>query len=169
MQRERKGAMARAVTWPAAMIVLSGIALSGCASVLDQFTVTDSDGATGSAVSYMDNARRSSGLSPAKPDSKLEQAALEQARYMAAAGEMTHTTGRGRDFVSRKTANEIEGIAAENVAVAYGEPDVGHVMKMWMDSPPHRRNMLDPRFGHFGVASATDGNGKRYWAMVLGE
>lgn len=145
------------------------LALAGCGSVLDQYAVTDSDGATGSAVSYMDNARRSNGLSPATPDDQLEAAALEQARYMAAAGEMTHTTRRGRDFVSRKKANEIKGIAAENVAVAYGAPDVGHVMKMWMDSPPHRRNMLDPRFSHFGVASATDADGKRYWAMVLGE
>ena len=29
--------------------------------------------------------------------------------------------------------------------------------------------MLDRRFNHFGVASATDGEGKRYWSMVLGE
>lgn len=152
-----------------ATAMLLCLGLAGCASVLDQYTVTDSDGATGPALSYMDNARRSNGLSPAKPDDQLEAAALEQARYMAAAGEMTHTTRRGRDFVSRKKANEIKGIAAENVAVAYGAPDVGHVMKMWMDSPPHRRNMLDPRFSRFGVASATDGDGKRYWAMVLGE
>ena len=129
--------------------------------------VTESGGATHAAVSYMDEARSSAGLSPAAPDSRLEQAALEQARYMAAAGEMTHTTGFGRDFVSRKKENEIKGLAAENVA--YGAMDVSRVMKMWMDSPPHRRNMLDPRFNHFGVASATDGEGTRYWAMVLGE
>ena len=103
----------------------------------------------------------------AAPRSRLEQAALEQARYMAAAGEMTHTTRRGRDFRSRKHANEIKGTAAENVA--YGATDIKRVMQMWMDSPPHRRNMLDPRFDHFGVASATDGEGKRYWSMVLGE
>ena len=87
--------------------------------------------------------------------------------YMAAAGEITHTTRRGRDFRSRKHANEIKGTAAENVA--YGATDIKRVMQMWMDSPPHRRNMLDPRFNHFGVASATDGEGKRYWSMVLGE
>lgn len=150
-------------------VVLVAASLGGCGAMTDSGIVTDSDGATGSAVSYMDNARRSSGLSPAAPDDQLEAAALEQARYMAAAGEMTHTTRRGRDFVSRKKANEIKGIAAENVAVAYGAPDVAHVMKMWMDSPPHRRNMLNPRFSRFGVASAADGEGRRYWAMVLGE
>ena len=112
-------------------------------------------------------ARQSNGLPAASPDAQLNRAALEQARYMAAAGEMTHTTRRGRDFASRKKDNEIKGTAAENVA--YGATDIGRVMQMWMDSPPHRRNMLDPRFSHFGVASATDAKGKRYWAMVLGE
>jgi uncharacterized protein YkwD len=143
--------------------------LAGCGSLLDSGIVTGSDGATGSAVSYMNDARQSNGLALAEPDAKLEAAALEQARYMAAAGDMTHTTRYGRDFVSRKRANEIKGTAAENVAYSYGAPDVGHVMKMWMDSAPHRRNMLDPRFNRFGVASAIDSEGKRYWAMVLGE
>lgn len=143
--------------------------LAGCGALLDSGIVTDSGAATGSAAEYMNAARRSNGLAPASSDAKLEAAALEQARYMAAAGDMSHTTGYGRDFVSRKKKNEIEGTAAENVAVAYGAPDVGHVMKMWMDSPPHRRNMLDPRFSRFGVASAADGEGRRYWAMVLGQ
>ena len=148
-------------------LALSLGALSGCGALLDSGVVADSDGASTSAASYMNAARRSNGLSAASPNSRLEQAALEQARYMAAAGEMTHTTRPGRDFRSRKHANEIKGTAAENVA--YGASDLKRVMQIWMDSPPHRRNMLDPRFHHFGVASATDGKGKRYWSMVLGE
>ena len=144
--------------------LLSLAVLSGCA---DLGMVSESDIATNSAVSYMNAARRSHGRPAASPDAQLDRAALEQARYMAAAGEMTHTTRRGRDFASRKKDNEIEGTAAENVA--YGAVDIGRVMQMWMDSPAHRRNMLDPRFSHFGVASATDVRGKRYWAMVLGE
>ena len=150
-----------------AMIAATGVlALSGCA-YLDAGLVGESDFASTSAASYMDAARRSNGLPAATPDAQLDEAALEQARYMAAAGEMTHTTRRGRDFASRKKDNEIKGTAAENVA--YGATDIGRVMQMWMESPPHRRNMLDPRFSHFGVASATDAKGKRYWAMVLGK
>jgi uncharacterized protein YkwD len=148
----------------ATVAVLSLAALSACANL---GLVTESDFASTSAVPYMDAARRSNGLPTAAPDAQLDQAALEQARYMASAGEMTHTTRRGRDFASRKKENEIKGTAAENVA--YGATDIGRVMQMWMESPPHRRNMLDPRFSRFGVASATDAKGKRYWAMVLGE
>ena len=150
-----------------AMIAATGVlALSGCA-YLDASLVGESDIASTSAASYMDAARRSNGLPAATPDSQLDRAALEQARYMAAAGEMTHTTRRGRDFASRKKDNDIKGTAAENVA--YGATDIGSVMQMWMESPPHRRNMLDPRFSRFGVASASDAKGKRYWAMVLGK
>jgi uncharacterized protein YkwD len=36
-----------------------------------------------------------------------------------------------------------------------------------MASPGHRRNMLDPRFSRYGLAHAGDGNGQRYWALVL--
>src|SRR5262245_46799353 len=123
---------ARAMAW-AAIAALSLLCLSGCGAMPGSGLVTQSEGATYSAVSYMNDARASNGLSPAVPDSKLEVAALEQARYMAAAGEMTHTTRVGRDFASRKKDNEIKGTAAENVA--YGAMDVGRVMKMWMDSP----------------------------------
>jgi uncharacterized protein YkwD len=159
-------AMTAAMTIRAVIAATGALALSGCA-YLDAGLVGESDFASTSAASYMDAARRSNGLPAATPDSQLDRAALEQARYMAAAGEMTHTTRRGRDFASRKKDNEIKGTAAENVA--YGATDIGRVMQMWMESPPHRRNMLDPRFSHFGVASATDAKGKRYWAMVLGE
>jgi uncharacterized protein YkwD len=144
------------------------IGLSGCGT-LKPGVVTDSGGATSSALSYMNEARQANSVALAAPDARLEKAALEQARYMASAGEMTHTTRWGRDFVSRKNANGIRGVAAENVAVEYGDPDIGHIMKMWMNSPGHRRNMLDPRFSHFGVASAADSKGRHYWAMVLGE
>jgi uncharacterized protein YkwD len=81
---------------------------------------------------------------------------------------MAHTTGWGKDFASRVKENGIEGAAAENIAE--GRMDVPRLVDMWMHSPPHRRNMLDPRFTRFGLAYATDGKNDqwRYWALVLG-
>lgn len=108
--------------------------------------------------------RAAGGLAAVTPDPALELAAAEQAGFMAAASRMEHRTGRGRDFTSRMHANGIEA-AAENVAHA---ADVGTVFALWEASPPHRRNMLDPRFAHYGLASAPDKGGKRYWALVLG-
>lgn len=117
-----------------------------------------------SGLADLSRIRGENGLSAMVPDPALEKAAAEQAGYMAAAA-MEHTTARGRDFTSRMHANGITTASAENVAYA---ADVGKVFAMWAHSPPHRRNMLDPRFGRFGLASAPDGKGKRYWALVLG-
>jgi uncharacterized protein YkwD len=82
---------------------------------------------------------------------------------------MDHRTGWGKDFASRVKANGISGAAAENIAA--GRMDTARVLDTWMHSPPHRRNMLDPRFTRFGLAYVRDrSNGDwRYWAMVLGK
>jgi uncharacterized protein YkwD len=126
-------------------------------------------GASASAVSTLGGIRAAAGLPALVPDPQLEQAALQQARYMAAARSMTHDTGWGRDFVSRVRDNDIRGAAAENIA--QGRMDIKRLFAMWMDSPPHRRNMLDARFNRFGLAYARDAGNPdwRYWALVLGK
>jgi uncharacterized protein YkwD len=168
VQKQGATRMRSALGAAIAALLVSLIGLSGCGT-LEPGVVTESGVVTRSALGYMNQARQANGVAPAAPDARLEQAALEQARYMASAGRMTHTTRWDRDFVSRKNANAISGAAAENVAVDYGNPDMGRIMKMWMASPGHRRNMLNPSYGHFGVASAADDKGRHYWAMVLAE
>jgi len=110
--------------------------------------------------------RSERGLAPLSRDRTLEKAALTQARLMAGSSNMAHTTGIGRSFTARMQ-NAGVGTAAENIA--RGQDSVGEVLTTWENSPPHRRNMLDPRFGRFGLASAADENGKLYWALVLGK
>jgi uncharacterized protein YkwD len=39
---------------------------------------------------------------------------------------------------------------------------------MWSRSGGHRANMLRGDVSHYGIASATGGNGRRYWALELG-
>lgn len=111
--------------------------------------------------------RKANGVSPLSADARLERAALEQAAYMARAGEMEHTTRIGRDFVSRMKKDNISGLRAENIA--YGAFDTAKVLDVWMNSPPHRKNMLDPRIKRFGLAYVSDGKGRRYWSMVMAD
>ncbi|MHA6641923.1 CAP domain-containing protein [Mesorhizobium sp. A623] len=141
------------------------LGLAGCGTL----RTGSGAGASASASSALAAARSANGLDPLSPDSRLEQAALQQARYMASARRMAHTTGWGKDFASRIKENGIEGAAAENIAE--GRMDVARLVDMWMHSPPHRRNMLDPRFSRFGLAYSSDAkNGEwRYWALVLGK
>lgn len=158
---------------PAAAFALLGLLLiGGCQNV---FSLVDPKsasnameglGASASAEQYLGAIRKEYGLPPLAPDTALEKAAAQQAGYMAGAGKMAHRTAWGRDFASRMHDNGIRGAAAENVA--YGQKTAKDVLAGWMTSKGHRRNMLDPRFAHFGLASAEDGRGRKYWALVLG-
>ncbi|MDR7032706.1 uncharacterized protein YkwD [Mesorhizobium sp. BE184] len=125
-------------------------------------------GASSSAAGIVAGLRRQEGLPAMTPDSRLEQAALQQAGYMAASKRMVHTTGWGKDFATRVKGNGIEGAAAENIAE--GRMDLTRLFDMWMNSPPHRRNLLDPRFERFGLAYVRDDKRPdwRYWALVMG-
>ena len=44
---------------------------------------------------------------------------------------------------------------------------VDGLMKGWMESPHHKRNILGS-FSQIGVACATGENGKRYWCVTFG-
>lgn len=145
----------------AALASLFGFALAGCAM---RGPSAPGEVQSMSGLADLARIRGESGLVAMTPDPTLERAAAAQAGYMAEAGRMEHTTGWGRDFASRMKADGIT-TAAENVAHA---AEMEKVFAMWARSPPHRRNMLDPRFSRFGLASAPDGRGKRYWALVLG-
>ncbi len=137
--------------------------LASCVSVLPSVTA-DGTGASGAAEGQVAAIRLANGQRTLSADRKLEQAAIEQAGYMAAGGKMEHTALRGRDFFTRMEKSGIAAPAAENLA--HGRFDVARVIDVWMNSPPHRRNMLDDRFGRFGLGYVPDGE-RRYWAMVL--
>lgn len=148
-----------------AILALFAIAaLAGCQSF--SLLTVDGAGANASAEEHLAAIRRSAGLSILSPDAQLEKAARQQAEFMAASGKMVHTTGRGRDFLTRVRGNGIDGAAAENIA--HGRFGMDGLFAAWVNSPPHRRNILDKRFTRFGLASAKAGDGdRRYWALVL--
>jgi len=123
-------------------------------------------GASGLGAAHVAALRAAAGLAPLVRDDRLEQAAISQAAYMAASGKMKHTTGFGRDFATRMRKEGVEAPAAENLA--HGRMEPPRLFAMWMASPGHRTNMLDPRFSRYGLAYAPDGSGRRYWALVLG-
>ena len=56
------------------------------------------------------------------------------------------------------------GAVAENVAMGCGTEACAR--RMWMQSSPHRANMM--RGGCQAVASAISASGRRYWAMEIG-
>ncbi len=148
----------------AAGLSLATIPLAACQSTRG---AGGGAGASASGASYLAKIRASNDLPGLSADSTLEYAALQQARYMAGSGRMAHTTGWGKDFASRMKAANIGGTAAENIA--FGDIDLDELFTRWMNSAGHRRNMLNPRFTRYGLASVSEGDGssRRYWALVL--
>lgn len=149
----------------AGLAVLTGLA--ACTTV--SRPAGEGAGVSSSATDMLATIRASAGLGPLVPDAQLEQAALQQAGYMAQRERMSHTTGWGKDFASRVKDNGISGAAAENIAE--GRFDQKKLFDIWVHSPRHRRNMLDPRFSRFGLAYVRDGGDSavRYWSLVLGK
>lgn len=154
------------IFWPlgvAMAALMMALVLSGCQSI--SLLRVEGAGANASAQEHLAAIRKGAGLSPLAPDSQLEAAARQQAELMAAAGRMKHTTGRGKDFLTRVRGNGVETAAAENIA--YGRFGLDGLFKAWVNSPGHRRNMLDPRFTRFGLASAKGEGDRRYWALIV--
>ncbi len=117
-------------------------------------------------------------LPPLSVSGAMSAAAASHAADMAARKTLDH-----KGFRERMGA--IASTAAENVAViscarpdakpdatfagrACGCADEDCVYQMWAKSEGHKRNMLLKGITHYGIASATGEDGRRYWVLELG-
>ena len=113
-------------------------------------------------LTAMNRARSTNGRRPLRPLATLNHAARTQSRALVAAGAFQHDSLDGSPFWTRLVA---AGFPAnrrmgENLALVSGcdRSAAAQTVAMWLASPGHRANLLNPRF-HFvgsGVASASD-------------
>jgi uncharacterized protein YkwD len=97
---------------------------------------------------------------------KLTRAAQRQADDMAKRGKMSHEGSDGSSPSERITdAGYRYRRVGENVA--FGRLSPGAVMAGWMDSPPHRRNILGS-YSQIGAACAIAEDGRSYWCVTFG-
>ena len=62
-----------------------------------------------------------------------------------------------------KAAGITYSSAGENIAAGQSSPQ--NVMDSWMNSPGHRKNILNPDFEYIGVGLARGGSNGIYWAQ----
>lgn len=111
--------------------------------------------------------RASAGVAPVEVDLRLVQAAAAHSADMARRGVLGHRGSDGREVHQRAEGQGYDWLRiTENVAS--GQPGVPEVMGSWMNSPGHRRNILDPDVRHFGGALARASDGRTYWTQVFG-
>ena len=106
-------------------------------------------------------------LPPLKLEAKLTEAAQEHAKDMAEHGVMSHE-GSDESTPEQRVVNAGYRYlrTGENVAVGY--KDVAEVMQGWMDSPAHRKNILN-EFTEIGVARVLGKDDKPYWCANFGK
>lgn len=121
----------------------------------------------GQAASLVSAYRSRNGLGSVGVDSRLMQAAAEQARAMGERDRIGHSvagslggrvSGTGYDW----------GATAENLGAGY--PTLDSAMAAWRDSAGHRQNLLNPLVTEIGVAAVATPAGSRhrtYWALIL--
>jgi uncharacterized protein YkwD len=111
-----------------------------------------------SAVS-VNGFRAANGLKPLRSDPKMARLAHAHAQDMARRESMDHA-----GFMEQRAP---AGARAENVSV--GCADNACAIQQWINSGPHRANILLTNARSYGVASAVSRSGYRYWAMELGK
>jgi uncharacterized protein YkwD len=110
--------------------------------------------------------RAKAGLPPLKLDAKLEEAAKAHAKDMAEHEKMTHDGSDGSTSRQRIVGTGYHALGTgENVAVGY--KGVADVILSWMESPPHKKNILGD-FSEIGVAMVVGKDGKPYWCTDFG-
>ena len=156
-----------------APLALAGLAACGPTqfalgpAAVEPFYVSEAE-----AKAAISSIRVKHGLGPVQPSFQLRQAAMDQAELMARGDSLTHQVRWQDSFPARLKRAGFEGDAGENVSA--GRVSLASALDGWMNSPPHRANLLNPDYTHFGIAAMKVGASRNsrygiYWALVIGK
>ena len=120
-------------------------------------------------VDLTNQERMRQGLGALRTEARLSQAARLQVEQLVRAGRLDHVLPdaqypRPEDRLA--AAGYPWQAYGENLA--FGYPDARSAVNGWMNSPGHRANIVGTAFTEIGAGSATDANGRTYYAQVFG-
>ena len=154
------GTRARIVSAIATVALLGIAPASAAAECLDQDTEAAelSEYQIEVSVTCLINERRSdNGIGRVRDNVRLRNAAVGHSQSMVSQGFFSHTSLNGRTFVDRiESTGYMRGarswLVGENLVWGSGELSTpANLVKAWMESPPHRANLLRGRFKELGV------------------
>lgn len=122
-------------------------------------------------LALTNEARLNAGLNPVIYSCELQQSAQGHATAMATQGFFSHTGADGSSLAGRILATGFDfQWAGENLAGGATTPE--RAFELWMQSPGHKRNIMQPLFSHMGVGHyvAAPGASKygTYWVQNFG-
>jgi uncharacterized protein YkwD len=105
-----------------------------------------------SLLQEINRVRAAHGAPPLRVDDRLQRAARAHSVDMMRRGYFSHG-----DFSGRLMRFGVRGTAmAENIGMGSGSYGTARgLVQMWLNSPGHRANMLNPTFRRIGVGVAT--------------
>ncbi|MFC4950443.1 CAP domain-containing protein [Pseudonocardia sp. GCM10023141] len=122
---------------------------------------------TAEVVAATNAERAQHGLRPLTVDDRLTVAAQRHSEDMVRRSFFDHTSPDGGQPADRTSAAGYRyRKVAENIAA--GQRTAAEVVRGWMESPGHRRNILDGELTQIGVGHALGGSYGVYWTQVFG-
>jgi uncharacterized protein YkwD len=106
----------------------------------------------------VNDVRRAHHLVPLTASRPLERAAAQHSREMGQVGYFEHDSADGSVFWKRvaryyPSGNSTYWSVGENLLWASPDVDGARTVKLWMESPEHRANLLAPRWREIGLSA----------------
>jgi len=150
------------------------VAVAACGSIDDEPQVHADPAAAkivpvdaADARERINEVRRRHGAPPLTAMPVLQDVANAYSLTMARKGKMAHSFGPGTHLRDRLKGVVAFSLAAENLGA--GQDSVDRLVRLWLESPGHRRNLLDTELTHFGLGRAINPTAryKAFWTLIL--
>lgn len=142
----------------AALSVLAATAAPAPAAAAATSNLSAQDALEAPLLAELNRVRASHGLRPVTASIPLARAADAHAASMGRIGYFSHTSADGTTFDKRigrfyPAASFKLWKVGENLLWSSGELSAAEAVALWMASPGHRRNILDPAWRRIGVSA----------------
>lgn len=145
---------------PATLLGLVMVASPASAAVVSEAKLQ------GDIVYLTNKQRKLHGCKAVRVDARLTTAARGHSAWMGRTGTFSHTGNAGSSFVTRVKAAKYPRPASENIAFGYRTGL--DVVKAWLASPGHRKNLLNCSVNTVGVGAVYAKNGTPYFTQNFG-
>ena len=117
-------------------------------------------------ITLVNQQRKAAGCGAVVYNAKLRTAAYNHSLDMATHNFFDHTGSDGSTFVTRVQAAGYSAPLGENIAWGWRTPT--DVLNAWMNSAPHKANILNCSARSIGVGMAKKADGTPYWTQEFG-
>jgi uncharacterized protein YkwD len=142
-----------------ALVGTASASATNCPNADTQANGLTQDQMEGALGCLINEQRASFGLQPVTPNGQLRDAALSHSKEMVSESYFEHTSPAGLTFINRiEQFGYMNGVRSWVVGenLAWGDQELGTpdaLVTAWMNSPPHRENLLRGLYNQIGIAA----------------